>query len=260
MNKILYISIILFYSNSISCQETIFELKNNAFKIFESENLIYTDSVNFFGGSCSNLELFYSNFQNQFYIFLENNCTTKTIKQLYQILWKNKKFVILKKEYFEISKNNINSKIIYYDKLLIDSLKLDEIETSEKFIKQYKNCTPIYYQNKSIGKINQPKKEVLIYEHPIFNNYENIINAKLYNDIAFILYKNSAYDESIYILKIIINKFPTRTVAYLNIADCYWETNEKEKAIENYKKYVQLMKAQKKDLKKIPKYVYERIK
>ena len=58
----------------------------------------------------------------------------------------------------------------------------------------------------------------------------------------------------------VIEKDPNRVVVYLNIADCYWELNQKEKAKQNYQKYLSLMKSQKKDLKKIPKRVYERIK
>lgn len=89
---------------------------------------------------------------------------------------------------------------------------------------------------------------------------EEKLNTDEFNNVAFFAYKSKAYAESIYILKKVIEKFPNRVVAYLNIADCYWATNEKEKAVENYQKYCQLMKSKKKDLKKIPKYVYERLK
>ena len=89
---------------------------------------------------------------------------------------------------------------------------------------------------------------------------ESILSVNQFNNVAFFAFKSKAYEESIYILIKIIEKFPNRIVAYLNIADNYWALNEKEKAVENYKKYIQLIKDQKKDLKKIPKYVYERIK
>lgn len=84
-------------------------------------------------------------------------------------------------------------------------------------------------------------------------------NVSKINDYAFKLEKvNPSY--SIEILKEIIERFPERTVAYLNLADSFWNTEEKEKAIDNYKKYISLMKSQKKDVKKIPKRVIVRTK
>lgn len=121
-------------------------------------------------------------------------------------------------------------------------------------------------------KINKPKSEDL--QNLIkkakknkYNNYEiieyifnfslNTNNLTQYNDLAFYLQNNHL---SLYILDLIIKKFPKRVVAYLNIADSYFNLGNDIKAIVNYKKYIQLMTEQKKDLKKIPKYVYERIK
>lgn len=65
---------------------------------------------------------------------------------------------------------------------------------------------------------------------------------------------------SIEILEGIIAQFPERTVAYLNLADSFWEIDNKKEAIDNYKKYISLMKSQKKDLKKIPQRVMVRTK
>lgn len=65
---------------------------------------------------------------------------------------------------------------------------------------------------------------------------------------------------AINLLRKILEKFPNRTVAYLNIADSYWAIGNQESAKENYKKYVSLMKSQNKDLKKISKQVWERVK
>lgn len=79
------------------------------------------------------------------------------------------------------------------------------------------------------------------------------------NNKGYFLFKYKYFAASQLYLNKVIEKFPTRAVAYLNIADCYWELKNIDKAKKNYNKYVQLMKEQKKDLKKIPKYVYERI-
>lgn len=81
-----------------------------------------------------------------------------------------------------------------------------------------------------------------------------------YNNLAFQLEQVNKYKEAIYLLQQILQKFPTRVVTYLNLADIYWTINNKNLATDNYKKYVMLMKSQKKDLNKIPKQVYERIK
>lgn len=116
--------------------------------------------------------------------------------------------------------------------------------------------------NKSISLIgikeenfaNAIKNAIKNYPQDFFKSPETL------NNKGYFLYKLKFYNASLIYLNKTIQLFPNRKVAYLNIADCYWELNEKEKAIENYKKYIQLMKEQKKDLKKIPKYVFERTK
>lgn len=113
------------------------------------------------------------------------------------------------------------------------------------------DLTSIIKQAK-LNKVNKYKIIEYIFNFPIDSK-----NVKQYNDLAFYIQKD---DLSLYILEIIIKKFPTRTVAYLNLADSYYILGNGLKAKENYKKYVKLMKDQKRNLKKIPKYVFERIK
>ena len=90
--------------------------------------------------------------------------------------------------------------------------------------------------------------------------YENInltnTNVTKINNIAYELQNSIAIN----VLDQIIQKYPERVVAYLNLADSYWAIDNKYLAIDNYKKYIELMKSQKKDLKKIPNYVHDRIK
>ncbi|MFC7346914.1 tetratricopeptide repeat protein [Chryseobacterium zhengzhouense] len=85
-------------------------------------------------------------------------------------------------------------------------------------------------------------------------------NIAQYNDIAYYLNEKNKYEESLFLLKIITDKFPNRTVAYLNLGDSYWNIYNKEKAKKSYTTYIELMKSQKKDLSKIPQRVYDRIK
>jgi tetratricopeptide (TPR) repeat protein len=77
-----------------------------------------------------------------------------------------------------------------------------------------------------------------------------------YNDIAYYLQQANANEEAIFLLEKIIEKFPNRTVAYLNLADAYNGINENEKAKENYEKYINLMKQDNRE-SKIPKRVLE---
>lgn len=85
-------------------------------------------------------------------------------------------------------------------------------------------------------------------------------NVNIINNLAYYLYLSKSYKNSIYLLNEILQKFPTRTVAYLNLADSYWSIGNQPLAKENYKKYIELMKSDDKDLKKISNYVWERIK
>lgn len=85
-------------------------------------------------------------------------------------------------------------------------------------------------------------------------------NIQEYNNIAFYLGENKKNNDAVFLLNKIIDKFPERVVAWLNIADIYWNLNNQEKAKNAYQKYLSLMKFQKKDLSKIPQRVYDRIK
>jgi len=81
-----------------------------------------------------------------------------------------------------------------------------------------------------------------------------------YNNIAFYLQENKSYQESLSLLKEILKKDPNRVVAWLNTADTQWMLNNSYDAKNSYQKYITLMKTQKKDLNRIPKRVYDRIK
>jgi len=80
----------------------------------------------------------------------------------------------------------------------------------------------------------------------------------VYNNIAYYLEKAKAYDEAIFLLEKILEKYPNRTVAYYNLGDAYWGLEKKEKAKEAYQVYVKQMKEKGKE-KKIPKKVLERV-
>jgi len=78
------------------------------------------------------------------------------------------------------------------------------------------------------------------------------------NDIAFFFEQTGHYDESIFLLEKVIEAFPNRAVAYVNLGDAKWGLNEKKESRKAYDRYVKLMtKNGKKD--KIPKRVLSRI-
>lgn len=86
-------------------------------------------------------------------------------------------------------------------------------------------------------------------------NYKNrfYTSPEILNNKGYFLYKYKYFPAALLYFNIVTKKFSSYVVAYLNIADCYWELKENDKAIQNYNKYIQLITEQKKDLKKIPK-------
>jgi tetratricopeptide (TPR) repeat protein len=80
-----------------------------------------------------------------------------------------------------------------------------------------------------------------------------------YNDIAYYLEQSGLYKEAIYLLEKVIENFPDRTVAYINLGDAYWGLGKKEHAKKAYLVYVEQMTSKNKK-EKIPKRVVERTK
>lgn len=79
------------------------------------------------------------------------------------------------------------------------------------------------------------------------------------NNRAYYLEQLGKYEEAISILEKIVEQFPDRMVAYINLGDAYWGNHEKEKAKNTYQIYTKMMRERGKDAK-IPMRVWERIK
>ncbi|WP_259741161.1 bacterial transcriptional activator domain-containing protein [Pseudomonas frederiksbergensis] len=77
------------------------------------------------------------------------------------------------------------------------------------------------------------------------------------NDLGFLFGETGNYEESIELLNAVIARNPTRTVAYLNLADSYWGLKNKARAAQAYTKYASLMSDAGK-ASKIPARVAER--
>jgi tetratricopeptide (TPR) repeat protein len=191
-------------------------------------------------------------------MFFSINDNENVIIKDYTLYTKNGRFNIDDKA------TNINEytfDLIYKNKIIgrysvDDSMPFCELYTSNKKLKKEIGI----YGLISLKKINDKKlsfeanNAIKKYTKDFIKSPENL------NNKGYFLYKLKFYDASLLYFNKTIQLFPYRTVAYLNIADNYWELKDKANAIDNYKKYIQLMNDQKKDLKKIPKYVFERIK
>ncbi|PWN66569.1 tetratricopeptide repeat protein [Chryseobacterium oncorhynchi] len=155
---------------------------------------------------------------------------------------------------------NLSVKDVNSEKLEIDSKGFKSLTffDNQGIVKPYKDLKKLYTDlSVYLLLANRFNEAVLLDFKKKFTLSQR--NLDDYNNIAFALSKNGNQKAGIELLKQIITKFPDRTVAYLNLADSYWNIGEKDKAINYYKEYLTLMKTQKKDLKKIPRYVHSRI-
>ncbi|MEM0942115.1 MAG: tetratricopeptide repeat protein [Bacteroidota bacterium] len=84
-------------------------------------------------------------------------------------------------------------------------------------------------------------------------------DAEYYNNFAYYLEQSGAYQEAIFLLEEVIEKFPSRTVAYINLGDAYWGLGEQEKARTAYRIYTYQMQ-EKGKAGRIPDVVLERVK
>ena len=89
-------------------------------------------------------------------------------------------------------------------------------------------------------------------KHPVSN-----VNIFQYNDLGYYLYNGKHYDAAEFILEYLLQIFPKRTVAYLNLGDTYWSLGKTSDAQRMYRNYTYFMNQNNKS-NKIPKYIKER--
>lgn len=155
------------------------------------------------------------------------------------------------KEYYCEVKQNINLN----DKNLPDKLKQIPEESERDKVCQEKI---IGYTPNQLG--NSDKIGVAEIKETLNNNPIDNKNIAQYNNTAYYLQQNKAYNESLFLLNEIIKVDPNRVVTWLNIGDSQWELGKLKDAKKSYIQYIYLMKKQNKDLGKIPQRVYERSK
>lgn len=154
---------------------------------------------------------------------------------------------------YSIDGKTVNNKSVY-DKEF-KNLKGNALSQFSQYLSTFRSS----YKNKSLEKLKSigfDEIAEMLYFNPLSES-----NVNDYNDIAYYNASTQKGDQSsILLLKKIVEKYPDRVVAYLNLGDSYWAIDNKEYAKEAYQKYLELMKDQNKDLSKIPARVEERIK
>lgn len=173
---------------------------------------------------------------------------------IYTFVFNTNKIELKQVSLYQLEENQICDMDI---KILIEN-RVEMIETSKcRTLEQLTiNTSELkfaakHYKLKNI--LTQTEIKMLFIEQQL-----TIKTLLIYNDIAYYLQKSGANKESAYILEKILEKFPNRTVAYLNLGDAYWGLEDKVKAQKAYQTYIKQMKENGKE-KKIPKVVLERV-
>lgn len=114
---------------------------------------------------------------------------------------------------------------------------------------------PLFYDSDDDGQLARrsiPKD--LLYE---MSSMVSDQNARLLNDYAYYLYRSKNSVLAAFLLRGILEKYPERIVAILNLADAYWDIGMNDKACSLYKRYVDKMTVLRK-FDRIPIQVSER--
>jgi len=222
-----------------------------------------------------NADLLNTNFykgisKNDFFLVYQNNASANKTQSAYHLFVDKKDLFLISKEQVDFNSDGIFISKNYMIPIKVTDMNYETMDEKITFtsglnsvVSNNKLKNNIFFNNKIAFELTfNSKADDFFTNYPV-NTFKigtiNLLNIKNSNDIAYYLEEAHIYEESIFILNSIIQKDPTRIVAYLNLGDSYWETGDKLKAKENYKKYIELMKSQNKDLKKIPKQVWERV-
>ena len=103
---------------------------------------------------------------------------------------------------------------------------------------EFKNATSRLYKDKARFS-SFPKRDFI--ERYIGEYGYSSASQQVFNDVAFFWQQAGFNTDAIWLLKKVISENPKRTVAYLNLADAYWEAGDKTSAGKNYKVYTDLM-------------------
>lgn len=201
-----------------------------------------------------------------FSLLYESNASATKSKEKYDFIYSLNGLILVSKEIVKFGKDGLILNKFFVDNYDLSQKTYDDLQTIGDSLKEEFNKKPIgfVYDSKNILFAKMTYKfspEDLYVDYPKLGNVDfKVINLESANNQAFSLEKIEANNFSKSLLKEIISQYPDRTVAFLNLADVDWKLNKKEEAQKNYNRYIALMKSQNKDLSKIPKRVYDRIK
>ncbi len=144
----------------------------------------------------------------------------------------------------EILKLNENTCSTIECQKVTELIKSTEARSSDFILMAY--MTSLERLSKANSTLPEMNRKTFINYH--IKNYGGLSkNQQKYNDIAF-YWQRLGYDkDSIWLLQKVITNSPQRTVAYLNLADSLWNLSRNEESVENYKIYIDQMKAKKKE-------------
>lgn len=272
LKRIIFL-LILMFNNQVNCQnrlnyskpffDTIYIEEKDLVIQNNHKKSIYKDLIAEGISVSTSVKIFKNNI---FYLIYEYNASSTKMQYIYKFC-STENVSLIYKEVVYLNKSKIEGFRLYPKGYKLKDLSLDKMEhIGEELVSSDKGKTPIYFDKEQIAHIEYDNYGIDhfiniedYFENDLIKKF-NIINVEKLNNLAFNLYNYSAFDDSIFLFKKILDKYPSRTVAYLNLADSYWAIGNQELAKEKYKKYLTLMKSQKKDLKKIPNYVWERVK
>ncbi|WP_144410032.1 tetratricopeptide repeat protein [Cupriavidus basilensis] len=91
--------------------------------------------------------------------------------------------------------------------------------------------------NRNKAKRSQYMLSITSYDASEFSEHVSVENVGTLNDIAYFLAESGRSDDAIPLLDSIVQKFPGRIVAKLNLADVYWDIGAGDKASVLYGQY-----------------------
>lgn len=91
-----------------------------------------------------------------------------------------------------------------------------------------------------------------------YASYMSIENVQQLNDLGYYLWKEGLNDRAYLLLSTVVEEFPNRTVAHLNMADVLWDMSDKDRALTYYRNYHHRMLSAKKQ-SRIPDRVFTRM-
>lgn len=244
---------------------------DNSLNVITDKKTLSFDNIEFLGYKCTG-----GSVNNDVITVSYSNSSGSLLSYKSTLDATNEKLIMNQVENMNVDKNDYDGKS---NKCTLSglSLNIDDVDSEDLFndIQKQKNCTSEYRDIQPIDIISSRiakelkndknflksyGKDVLRYKAYLAKYPVNDKNVQHYNDIAFYLEQSTLYDESIVVLKEITSAYPDRVVSWLNLGDAQFGKKDLSNAKQSYKKYIELMKKQNKDLNKIPKRAYDRTK